>query len=527
MTISDCIIYYGDDHDFYDKLKDYLSSVGVPGNVLYQDVYSKGKLIRDGLEKEPSIIILDFASVESVRLIADELLGLKRLTQLKKILCVGMFPNKKSLEELGYFFSLGLHLSIIKGSDETNLFSAVTSVGLGIRDKSERFALAKEIDLPLVIGLCSAITRKEDLGFVLETDFPLDQQNLVIRQKLISNHPILTCKVKQKLPSCEYTYLEAAVMNWPVQGPWDQETEGKLSAEEITHWKILMQERLVEPSYPMTLISTDKKIIFDLLEKTMGEKIRLDVYPELIPEMVESVRRLQSRIIFWENGPSASELKRYGSLFSSHGEHTPIIVIFSTQLNTLDVQNLFGYSNVVCSPGKVETEAVYRMMAKYRNRNSVPFSNYNLPIDHQMESFVLVEAQILSLSEQEISFACPQELPMYSVIHLDLPFSMYATLIPNPDGRTRVSKGLCYTGILHGLSEEEFSMLRKFINQIIYKPLKEFSREEIQSVLERKPAALDQKEKKATPIISDERIITGTSFSSWNRRPLVKGKSKL
>lgn len=542
MPASRGILYLGEDFEFFKRLQAFAVTKKITLNEIFSAKYSTGALTNHCTEFYPSIVFVDFLFLETqANAFFSELIFLKKIDTFKSILFVALFSNKQEQQDFSYIFTSGFQLSFIKGCEENILFSNSFNIGYGERNNHAQYVKAKNINLPMKLGFCSTLTAISNESFIIETDIAPIESVVSLKLDIFPELKAETFNIMHsKVSNNLFPMLETIILEYPFLGPWDTTLEDKIKKETIDDWIEVNSTQLEKHQIRIHVITKKQELIAPFFNsaKTLGiflelqENFNIDVTSTL-DEL--SLKRPDLIFVDLEDySDTDKSLEHFSNITNSIRSienYRPIIIITNNDSKSEALQNIYGYKSLIVIPGPITVDIFKSFISKLLEKKTPDQSHLSLyyfsETNRQRSIDVNHQVIISSLSELEFSFYSLLEIPMFSVLHLTVPLDCYATVVPLASGLQKESRGWGYTAIIHGLSEDELTSLRKIVNQIIYKPLQEFTAEEVNMILIQKELLKVAPEATPKP---DEKVINEAPkpdhFEALNRIK-IKGKSKL
>ncbi len=448
--------------------------------------YSTGKILKEVDLKFPQVLIIDDLSLSSG--FEEELNLLKHFDHFKSILIVCLCYDKEEVISHRFLLTLGVQILYLKGNDLDDFFRDVFLMGFEDRFGASKFARAENLAIPITIGLCSSISAINQDGVIIETDVKLPtDEGLNLVATFLEEAPTLNYVVKDHSSSpFHFQSFETYELSHPYPGPWDEVTAESISPEQIETWIGLNQPSFDGRSDTIAIFSRNFKLTWSYIinDKTfkwaMNEVVSLDV--------VTFLKLRRPVMIFMD----MSEIINFESLvcviegIQKVSDYTPIVIVLNYSTGTEAMRKAHNYPHLLVTQNKLDENLLalfvqkYTMKVKSSDERPYHFFRVNDPI---RVSSVPVQILITGMTEHEVTFICPHDLPVFSVLEFNLPMSFYLTLTP-PYLELHISeKGTHYMGIIHGLTEIELAKLRKIVNQLIYRPTNELSTAIVEKML--------------------------------------------
>ena len=217
--------------------------------------------------------------------------------------------------------------------------------------------------------------------------------------------------------------------------------------------------------------------------------------------MQEELACKKPHLIFYDLGEAAQEgdsdlpgLSLLVQYIKNVDGYRPIVVVMGSPSKSDALRKLFSYEKIMSFANKFEVDIFCKLAESFIQKKKLVHSQEHFFIKYSDSRGIFdvkSEVEVSSLTEHEITFRCPQELPMFTVVHLVLPVECYATIIPPlwelPGGNLNH-----YMAILHTVTQDDLQSLRIFVNQIIYEPFEEdFTQETVDAIYSRKKKVVE------------------------------------
>jgi len=532
-------LYLGSDDEFFERLQTNIKNCLNTGFQIKSSAYQQGILIELLTQSYPNIVYVDFTSLLDRETIFDEIIFIKRYKAFKSILFIAILGEAENKQEQLHLYSSGFQLGHIKGLEIENFIADCLYIGLEEQITVPKFAKAKDINKVLRVGVCSTLSKMTLDHFYIETDFETSADKLSLTLSMFPGLETKSFSVKyHKKTPLFFPMLDFYKIKYPYVGPWDEINNESLQEETVETWLELNHEKFDQKELFIKVICKNASLMKELFNLSTKlphfiefcETINFDHFSDELA--LKKVPLLYFDLEDGENVENGMEaVANLINIINTFENINPIIIISNCLSKASALQKVYGYSNIVCLPNKLTLDTwslfIMKFMEKVGNiEKSENFYFKNNTLDRAISVFI--DINVTSLTEHEITFSSKVDLPMFSVLTLNLPLKCFVTIVPAFYELDKNVSGTHYLGFIHGISEEELNSLRKFINQIIYKPLTEFTTETVESILEQKEIERVQVEKEKGNI-GCERIIEendALTYETFKRSP-YKGKSKL
>ncbi len=529
------LFYLGKDEESSSKIQEHAQTFLKNDYYIDNSEYQKDDFFRTIVESQPNVIYVDFnfISEEQQENLFQDIVRLKRIEGYRSILFVAILSDFSNKKNISLFYSTGFQIGCFKDKDFE--ISLIDSLYIAFDDtiKMPQFARAKCNLLELKVSVCSSLSCLSQKYFLLETDLPNPRKALPVDIKIWDELTTDCLHIKaHHSSSLVYPMTESYQLKIPFLGPWDETSNEKIKKEKVEKWIDENQNLFQEKSFHVKIVNSNPDLKLELFSKK-DFPCFLHFEERIKEDMIKDCLLKKYPLIFIEIKNPEDEMKGLDSLskfvekLQNHSYYEPILIIQGIKSKAEALQKIYRYKNIVCTETFFSIDTFELFVKKFREKHeNLPFGKYYYFYysDKKRVAKCLLEIQITSLTEHEITFASETELPMFSVLHLELPLECFVTLVPNDEELEKIYGKKHYRGFIHSLSEEERKKLRIFVNQIIYNPIKSLTKDNIESILRRKDPEKEiqteapQKTNKKEEIIMD--------YKSLKKEP-IKGKSKL
>jgi hypothetical protein len=478
------IVYFGADLEFYKEIGLFIQDNCVGDFRHEQFEYRRGALVDSYKLGHPAIVIMDFTTIKDVQTLLDEVIYLKRSNYLKNVLLVGVFENSQSLSDHKILLTSGFQLFHIKGTEIQTVLRDSCYIAFNDNFDFPAFAKARKIDLPLTVGACSTLSSCEKTYFSIETDLEFLTEELSLKLSIFPELTASSFKVKAHgLDPITFPMTTGYCLEIPMAGPWSEFSTDLLGADTLETWqsnnKDLLKAKLIRIK-----IYSQNHDLFHEIYPNYNPALFLIEFSEKIDFTTLSDDLLVNEVelIFYdlecdqESGQNIEHLSELISAISSLPHIKPIIVSTQNPSKTQAIQKLFNYSNIICTDKALSAEMYLSLTNNYLGKRKSE-DKYKYQFQSTTEKRPLdvnFEVTLTSLTEHEITFYSEIELPMFTLLHLILPIDLIATVVPSIIDLPNRAESKHYMAFLSGLDEIGAAALRKFVNQIIYKPLENY-----------------------------------------------------
>jgi hypothetical protein len=523
------IMYLGADSLFYQRLESLeLSDKSTQIELVENDLESS-RFLDFFLEVEPDLVFFDLGSFQDLDGAVAEVNYIKNLPRYRSVLFVAVQDSNISYTDQLYLYSSGFQFGFYKGGELEGFFEDCLFIGLMNEISFVEFARAKNINNTLNIGFVSSLSEVENESFVVETDIETSNEKIDLSLDLF---PDLTCEsfevIDRDDEGCHFTMTDRYRVKFPIAGPWDDISEETIQEETIETWIENNQKVLARKVGKVLIISSDTKVILDTFDYGSSSKFIINII-DVDKEISRNqyFKRNKPQIIFIDlSSDNTGDITDTINHINNTRDYDPILIILNSPSKTASFQKLFGYSNIISGSQKLSLDILKSFLDHFlSNSEHLKEVQFFKPTAKLRSLNVYEDVNVLTLTEHEITFESELKIPLYTVLSLKLPVECFVTVVPSlydlPGGKLNQ-----YMGIIHSISEGNIETLRKFINQIIYEPIKEFTESAIFDVLSQK----EEDKQEFTPDTNEDKSVKVEIKIKKEKafvRPITNEKSKL
>ncbi len=545
MSHNLLVLYLGQDTEFLKDLDLFCNETAVTKleqhllvkNVCYPKGYIDGTVTQESLKGNVVIAFVDFSDELSThKALLDEIQFLKRQKSSRSILWVALWGSEDQKREFSYLFSNGFILSYIKGTENHLLFFDSFHLAFEKEIDSLDYARARNINLKLKVGFIASLSLISKNFFTIETDIEPSGDQFLLRMGIIDKLKEKSFKIKTHyFSNYQFPFTECYSMIYPYPGPWDEITIDSLQKETVETWIDNNQSKLKLLPKFIKVYTSNSLLLEDIAD--LNDTFVFESEDKMYQDTIDSELELKRPgLIFIELTKSdkngAVDLEQAELLIKTIRKkptYEPVLIFSQCPSQAVALGKLFQYKNLLAMEEALSLKSLKLFLETYKEKikkeeltGEYCFSN----IDSRRSIEIIDAIDLKSLTEHDVTFFYPTQIPMYSVLHFELPVDFYATIIPVYQEITKHQRGFYYKAIIHGISEDAKKDLRKFVNQIIYKPIESITKEVVESILEHAPEKIIPKvEEAVTKEADEEEPEVSQEVGGVKRR--FKGKSKL
>lgn len=541
MRFADTL-YCGTDLDFIRDLQSFCQRHGRPEPLIIP-AFASGTFVSHATSGYLGQVFMDTTSHPGpLDELVEEVAFIKGYRPFRNILFTAMMAANEDDRTSSVLLASGFQYLFIKGCESETFFRDCQFLQSGEGTPPHDFAVAANIFQTIEVGVCSTLYSMGERNFRLESDVPTSDGTLQFQLSMFPDLPVSRFAAKlMSGHSSKYPMTYSYLVDYPYPTVWDEPSANSLMKDTVETWLGLNEAQLVPERLPLYVISPRFMLLKDLhlLRDQLSYELHVsDIF--YTDETKSEFNVADAAMLFYDtdtaNQDSMTDLAALCDHLRKSGQE-PFLVVCNTKSTMSALQHVFEYSRLLATPAPLTAGLVMDLTKKLASktshasvstRKSFNASSPIRPVD------LVVPVLLTSISEHEVTFITPVEIPMFAVIRFDLAVNFYATLVPTYRPLTMRPGQYHYLGLIHGVKEETLNLLRQFINQIIHSPLSEYSTESIQKVMD----GIHPKNKPLTPSLevpsNSEPIVASmpssrVTIDSPGIRPkrVIKGKSKL
>jgi len=528
------ILYIGDDHGYWESLKERFSESYKQLNLNFELFYefheeSIQSLALQIIAERPKIVFFDLSQQ------TEEILHLARimvrLNAMIKPIYVGLADLKQGKELIQAGTIAGLRNVHIKSSEQSSVI--YNSILSAFPDSMEThgFATAKLNDeviayMPAKISVVSDAGIRVETNYVARAGETYSLHNFWKEKGILKTPQVVCASVSDEDLFYNFNYVQeygfeyvlafsATVDMAPeVVEQKNHEYEAQLEdcKQRMEAW-VTNNQKHTRPKMLKALV-IDKGLSFfngqtptDRFEfvlrcqpylKNVKKEI-LRISPQLIVFNLETITVEEAEanedIAYTYN--DTRTLQYFIKTIKTIGNYNPFIIVFSAEgHDTNKLQKILNYKNIMANASDLTPELVLKMAKLLEGKLKDKIEDYDVPtvILDKKDAKTYCEFEypitIVACSENDIYFNCEEELKVGTTLRLNLPASMYIS-VEVPPKHSKV-QATCY-GVLHGIGEEEKRSLRKFVNEVFFRAHEDKKEKEREQVESQKQKAVEKK----------------------------------
>jgi hypothetical protein len=486
---SSSIIFYGRDIEFFNELTQLTTSQNNKCLKVKQLDYQEVPLSLLLSKSSVSIIFIDFTDPKLDQLkIRGEIRQIKRSQYLKSIMFIGLFATAKECQDNKMALVEGISFILVKGDEEKLVIEEVFSLLYSQVKLKQRFSKARNLKLPLQISSMGCIDKISTESMSIETDVSWgDNGN---EEKLALNIELFDYKGEEKYTithyfqgACHYPLFHYYTLEYPYPEVWEVDSERFLQKDSVETWLDHNNDRL-HTSRNTIVFSKSSSFLLNQTNCQL-ENIKCYVFDSVSEHesFADILAGVCPKVLFFEIDDTIFTYEVFQVLINElvKFDDSCIVVALNTPSSSAALRKMFKYDSIIATSGLLEVP-LYKDFVSRLSQSEVKGEQENFEfLTNDKMKLVLVESKVilLSLTEHEIEFSSSIYFPLYTALSIDLPVKALLTITE----KTKVNEKYQYVGVLHGIDSHQRELLRRLVNQFIFKVPKELTYEIIKSLL--------------------------------------------
>ncbi len=497
------IAYIGSDADILNDIRHFCTKIvgedmvdlhvlpGVPGSVLQACTQAKA-----------GIVIVDFSDPSiNIGGVVEEIAFAKKNEHYYGVLFVGMWAKSQELMSQVQVFSSGVLYSFIKGGEWDKFLNDILYIGYDERLAFSRYARADNLKLGLHVESCASISRTIYDGILVDADFVPSKENVKVSQSIFPSLPVADFKLLgHREAGSVYPSPCSIELEWPFCGAWDEAGRACLMRDTFDTWSIFFKDEMDPRIGQMIVIGHRPDQLPEYQAVTKGAPLIIE-YRAPIENIGEELAAKRPSVVILDllsvDSPDlgmdkvtecVSALRAIpDQVVKTASDFAPVILVFNCETRTEALQKVYGTTKIYASTSKLTPHALSLFLktfaAKFDNKEGG--ERFFKAGDPKRAIGLQMQVRLTSFTEHEITFICPEKLPLFSVLRAELPFPVMLTIIPPLRELYHDPNGDHYMALIHGIEEKDLNELRKLVNQMIYKPMESFTPQDMRAAIRR------------------------------------------
>ena len=527
------IVYIGKDELFTKGVIETLDKFYEPEQIKLQSMFLEeneedlvAKFVPEIIAKNPNIVIIDFSfKFDSLRLLARRL----RLSlDSSKVTCVGVLNLPESAQGIIVDDELLISKEKIKQASLTQvpiihykgndpqkiIFDAIYLNNKNTEMRGE-YATYKNADVQIDAMYFSTLTHVLDDALIIESSISVkEDETLLLHSDYIypvDNKSFLVTKKNQDFLSTKFLYRYRLDINFKNHGGLNQVDSKILKnyissldhSQSFSRLKLLMIQnelevltQIKEPinKYPyliryLTKFSTNMKMVQNFRPHIISVELSdpVDLSKDDIDDKDASQEIVKDNI-------TLNEVESLINIIKKLDGYQPVIEVFNCQKLTDDFKEKVDYPYLMNCTSSMSFDLLMKMLEIFNSKREIedpfendplidskehPFSIYALSKESRLKHEIPIK--ITSLSEHEITFTTPIELPTRGVLFTESPVPFYFTVTEPIEPLERSRDGFHYFALINGISPSDGQELRNFVNTLFFKEKDEKKRQELEA----------------------------------------------
>jgi hypothetical protein len=401
-----------------------------------------------------------------------------------------------------------------KGNDPQKVIFDAIYLNSGATEMRAEYATFKNMKLEIDAMYFSSLTHILDKALIMESSISIKENEVLLLKSdyvlPIDKKYVIISKKNQELLSTKFIYRYRLDIDFKNEEKIE-EVDSKLlknyassfgRALSFSRLKMLMIQsdldvltQLKEPmsKYPyliryLTKFSNEMKLIQNFRPHIISVELSSVPQENNTKEQAEVINEEDKSII------TMIEIESLIQIIKRIEGYDPVIEIFNCSELTDELKKKFNYPLLLTSTSKMSFELLLNMLAIFKSKrkeedpykndsfidsNENPIAIYALHKESRLKHDIPIK--ITSLSEHEITFITPIELPLRGVLFTKTPVQFYFTITKPIDSLERSRDGFHYFALINGISPTDAQELRQFVNMLFFKDKSEKKKQELEA----------------------------------------------
>ncbi len=497
------LLYIGSDFKFVEELEERAKSLFGESSNIAIACSEIGHVIAPAIKSKAEILLIDFSSTWNLDALINEVKELRSNTSLPQVFICALWASEDQISKLGHLYAQGFQYGFVKGGELDYLISDLFRLRYEKKIDDQKYAKAIKIDKEMNISLGFSLGRFSREHFEVDGGISLLDDVIPVKLPMGDGYDIGPAQITSKRVEDHkdgHTLFHYE-LNYPFDDQWSDK-DRPFDQRALTRWILNHTHELCD--YRVHLCFATRNV--DILTQVCNLKDKYHFSFDFVFKQLSEIDAAEAGVVFYdvENGERAHNSLEWLEVvlrkIKNAGGKLPIFVLGGCPSSSEALRKVLGYDRLI----SIQRPLTSMVIEQYLESVSAKFASrqngfYCLrSSDPRRLVSVSQEIVITSMSEREISFLSDLELPVTTLIRFQLPTDFYLSIVETCEEATSRRAKKHYRGVIHSITEENLRLMRKFVNQMIYSPLKNFSRFEIDLLLSHK--ILEDEEKKEVRI---------------------------
>jgi hypothetical protein len=421
----------------------------------------------------PSFIVMNFCEISNEEDIIHETINLlKGYTKFSSIPIIGIFDNAEAIEQSACLFGVGVNYAHILGNDSQQFLSNIYYISFEDDSYNKDYAIAKGYTIDFTLQSLVYLSSISEETLTFDSDITVKKDNIDAEIKLFDDFGTLSLPIIESFKGGKiFNTFFSDLLKIPFSSDWD-ESEG-LSTDTYETWFDMNKEDFSTRSNNILFFTKDLAIFSTTFEMLKSHKSITFTLREEFNSKDKEILKLKPQFIFYqivteEDYDKMDEFLTELSNFQP--QYSPIVLLFNCNSSSTALQKLYNLKTLLSSPKIPDIENLNNMLTLL-DKKSKKMNDYLFKNDSRVVSYYNLDIKVTSITENEITFQSYVEIPMYSIVKISIPISMYMVIIPPFRNLRPLPDGFHYQAFVMGISEQSSEYLRKYVNHLIsHKP---------------------------------------------------------
>ncbi len=464
----------------------------------------------------PDIIFFDFQPLnlddQRIKQFLMQCNVLKRNSDCKQILIVAIFKDKEQSNRLQFIFCEGINYSFIKKVEqEQALIDVMYFRYQDLRLRYPIYALAHKMNIPHTFFEIGKIMYFRDGMITIDCDkeFTIGSNDRV-HMNLFDDFKCKEFEVIDVKEIGNFQYYNHSVdLQIKFPSPWEDIAEDSIDERTFKTWlEHNIEDHTMLASMMSAMVIGEERDLLREFALVAKDLPCLHYYTSLFNEASSLITQHRPDLITvcapHIEGQSSKATKEATAAEQQEGEgeeisfeqvefrtqihhlineirrvegYFPYIIYFTEEKDGMLLKEHFQYANLLPVQHRFDATFYLKLLEKIDDKVSTKKEEKTYhPYPHDPRKIVEIPREVIitGLTEHEITFLCEEELPLFSQFKLYFPYPVLLTMIPPTRELPFVPKYRHQMAVFHAMSEEDLSLMRRFVNFIIYQPVEKF-----------------------------------------------------
>lgn len=430
--------------------------------------------------RPPDLVIFDFCETDNIpREYCEIIRILKGINYLKRIAFAGVFKDKEQIEKFSSVVGLGVQYIFVKGEDTNQVLHNLYYIAYEDESHLPKYARAKKFELPYTLSSVAYIAEIGDSSITIDMEIETSDEKIKVETNLFQDFKATEFYVQSSyLYGTHFNTYHSQKVEIPFAGGWD-ESDNSVSQDTYQTWFNLSKESFSASYSDVLIFSKNTELLAPSINLAIENTNIRVIYREDYDEKDKEVFKFDIGLLVFEitTEESYESFNKLVAEFTYKNTDNPILIVLNHRSTSEALRKLFNYEFLISYSKKLSVNQIQDLVkALVQKKLEKGKLHYKFKDDDPRGICgVKVAASITSITENDITFKTPVELPFYSVLTIDCPIKMYLLTIPQIVELSPNIHGYHYMALIMGISSEDSNYLRMYVNKLLKDPPKQWS----------------------------------------------------